>query len=163
MTPVSVLPYMPRGVTPKVDSTKSQVTPSIGSPVKDTLAGAKSPGASRPERRSIRYTVGAAAKLVTPNAVTASTRRSGTNLPEYAPAATPSASGLIVPCHSPCPQAGDDGQKYRSPARSPTPKSAATIRVTTDRWVWRTASGSARVVPEVYCSTARSSPEVVGV
>src|SRR5436309_1506391 len=60
----------------------------------------------------------------------------------------PSASGAIVPCQSPWPQAGEEGQKYRSPCWSPRPYRAATISVTTARWVWRTASGSPRVGPE---------------
>ena len=34
---------------------------------------------------------------------------------------TPSASGASVPCHSPWPQAGEDGQKKRSPGRMPVP------------------------------------------
>ena len=41
------------------------------------------------------------------------------------------------------------------------PYSAATVSVTSARWVWRTASGSSRVVPEVYWNTARSSARVV--
>ena len=76
--------------------------------------------------------------------------RSASNFPENVPVCTPSASGAKVPCHNPCPQAGDDGQKNRSPGRIPVPYSAATISVTIARCVWRTAAGSARVVPDVY-------------
>ncbi|MCY1368795.1 hypothetical protein D9M69_557960 [compost metagenome] len=72
----------------------------------------------------------------------------------------PSASGARVPCHSPCPHAGDEGQKKRSPGRRPVPYSAATIRVTRARCECLTASGSSRVVPEVYWNTARSSARV---
>ena len=36
------------------------------------------------------------------------------------------------------------------------------MSVTTERWVWRTASGSARVVPDVYWNSASSSGAVAG-
>jgi hypothetical protein len=76
------------------------------------------------------------------------------------PVVTPSASGASVPCHRPWPQAGDDGQKNSSPGRMPVPYSAANISVTIARCVCLTASGSSRVVPEVYWNTARSSARV---
>src|SRR5437867_2597154 len=73
------------------------------------------------------------------------------------PVVTPRASGASVPCQSPCPHAGEDGQKNRSPGRTPVPYNAAAISTTIARCVWRTAAGSSRVVPEVYWNTASSS------
>ena len=46
-----------------------------------------------------------------PKAWSASTMRCPSNLPEYEPTAMPSASGAMVPCQSPWPHAGEDGQK----------------------------------------------------
>ena len=63
---------------------------------------------------------------------------------------SPSASGASVPCHKPCPHAGEEGQKKRSPGRRPVPYSAASMSVTIERCVCLTASGSSRVVPDVY-------------
>ena len=50
----------------------------------------------------------------------------------------------------------------RSPGRKPVPYSAATISVTIERCVCFTASGSSRVVPDVYWKMARESAAVSG-
>src|SRR5579859_4912061 len=87
--------------------------------------------------------------------------RTASKRPAKVPVVTPNANGANVPCQSPCPQAGEDGQKNSSPGRIPVPYNAANMRVTIERWVCFTAVGNSRVVPEVYWKAARSSARVV--
>ena len=54
ITPTSVEPYMLRGVTPKVSWMNLQVEMSMGSPVKESLAGRNGWWAARPEARRSR-------------------------------------------------------------------------------------------------------------
>jgi hypothetical protein len=95
--------------------------------------------------------------FVTPYSCSARRSLTGSNFPAMVPVVTPIASGARVPCQRPWPHAGDDGQKNSSPGRMPVPYSAASITTTMARCVWRTASGSSRVVPDVYWNIARSS------
>src|SRR5437016_4588257 len=79
ITPTSVEPYMLHGVTPKVFSTHSRVRESIGSPVNESFSSPSRAPSARPEPRSMRKTVGAAARLVTQNSSSASSRRPAWN------------------------------------------------------------------------------------
>ena len=54
ITPTSVLPYMLHGGTPNAPATKSQVLASMGSPVNESLRGAKRRPSAAPDSRSIR-------------------------------------------------------------------------------------------------------------
>src|SRR2546430_17505289 len=62
ITPTSVEPYMLHGVTPKVFSTHSRVRESIGSPVNESFSTPSRAPPASPEARSMRKTVGAAAR-----------------------------------------------------------------------------------------------------
>ena len=81
MTPTSVLPYMPHGRRPTVCSSHSNVPESIGSPVNESFCSERAPAAVSPASRSIRYTVGAAARLVISNSASASSTRAPWNFP----------------------------------------------------------------------------------
>ena len=150
MTPISVVPYMLQTGCPNVCSTKSAVSLSIGSPVKESLS--RHTVVRRRARVAHHAVVRGGGRDVGEAVVAASafSSRSASNRPGNAPMVRPSASGASVPCHRPCPQAGDDGQKKRSPGRRPVPYSAATISVTIARCECLTAAGSSRVVPDVY-------------
>src|SRR2546422_7266896 len=63
ITPTSVEPYMLHGVTPMVFSIHSHVRESIGSPVNEMRSRASRRPSASPEARSMRKTVGAAARL----------------------------------------------------------------------------------------------------
>src|SRR5256885_2240594 len=91
ITPTSVEPYMLHGVTPKVFSTHSRVRESIGSPVNESFSTPSRAPPPSPEARSMRKTVGAAARVGTRNSPSASSRRPAWDLPQQAPPATPPA------------------------------------------------------------------------
>ena len=72
---------MLHGVAPKVARTHSHVRESMGSPVNESFSSAPRRPSASPPLRSMRKTVGAAARVVTPNASSASSTRAAWNLP----------------------------------------------------------------------------------
>src|SRR2546428_13845196 len=108
ITPTSVEPYMLHGVTPMVFSIHSHVRESIGSPVNEMRSRASRRPSASPEARSMRKTVGAAARVGAWNSSSASSSRPAGDFPEEAPTATPHAGGADVPGHKPGPPAGGE-------------------------------------------------------